>query len=355
MPNQPTTPLLIALSITATLHAQAQQIVVPATRATTDATSHLWLPGAANDVRQQTLIGESHLTAMIGKTIHAIEFRRTAADEIYTGGLANMVIALSTSTQSTLEASSTFASNIGSAPQQVFTGTVTFPTSPPGTGATVAWSPDNIVRIQFTTPFSYTGGRLCLDVTGTPIAGQSPGWWMADAEFEDIPGTVTNLGGGCGPHANSSFVAEYSLMVGGYAKMFAYGSPDGLAIAAIGQPGSPVPLSILGFATPGNCNLMLGTLDILVPTIFLTSPDPLAAPFGARADFELKIPNVPGAQGLTLATQWFDWTQLATTNAVEWTITSTPTIDMAAVEGHPLETNGNVSIHQAHVIRFEYQ
>lgn len=344
------------LALATTVYAQApQHVVVPSPYASTDAISYNWLAGASRVVRQQTLVGASHLTAVVGKAIHAIEFRRTAANEVYAGGTATMSVNLSTSALPALEVSSTFANNIGTPPVQVFNGTVTFPTSPPATGPTVAWTTNNIVRIQFTSPFIYNGGRLCIDITGTPIANQTADWWMADAEFEDIPGTVTDLGGGCGPHAHSGFVAEYSLVVGGYAKMTAYGSPYGLAIAAIGQPGNPLPLSILGFAPPGNCNLMLGTLDILEPMLFVPAPNPLLASVGGRADFELKIPNLPGAQGVTFATQWFDWTQSSTTNAMEWTVMSTPTLDMALVEGHPLEARGNVSPHSAHVIRFEYQ
>ena len=352
--KQPMTCPLLAVALATSLHAQTQNIVVPSTHTTNDAVSINQIAGT-DDIRQQTLIGANHLTAMVGKSITAIEFRRSAADEIYAGGTVNMIVTLSTSTSSTLAASSTFADNVGTASTQTFHGAVTFPTSPPALGPTVTWSPNNVVRIQFTTPFAYAGGRLTIDITGAPIAGQEPGWWMADAEFEDIPATVTDLGGGCGTFANMSFVSKYPLVVGGHAYMSAYGTPYGLAIAAIGQPGNAIPLHALGFATPGSCDLMLSTLDILEPMLFLPDPDPLLAPMGARAHFELKIPNVPGAQGLTLATQWFDWTETATTNAIQWTVASIPTLDMALIEGHPQEAKGTVSVHKAHVFRFDYQ
>ncbi len=348
--------LMTAAFLVSSLGAQTpQHLVVPPAYANTDAVSFNWLAGASRSVRQQTLIGANHLSAMTNKTINAIEFRRTAENDTFTGGTANMTVTLSTSSAPTHEVSSSFANNIGSTLVQVFSGPVTFPTSPPVAGPTVNWSTNNVVRIQFATPFIYTGGRLCIDITGTPIAGQQANWWMADAEFEDIPGTVTDLGGGCGSYATSSFVAKYSLVVGGYTKMTAYGTPWGLAIAAIGNPGNPVPLGALGFTAPGNCNLMLSSLMILEPMLFIPDANPILASSGGRADFELKIPNIPGAQGLTLATQWFDWTETATTNALEWTILATPTLDMALVEGHPLEPTGNVTGHLAHVMRFEYQ
>jgi len=351
-----TASLITAMAMASSLAAQVpQHLVVPPAYANTDAISFNWLAGASRDVRQQTLIGANHLTALHGTAIEAIEFRRTAENEIFTGGTTNLTVTLSTSTSPTHDVSSSFANNIGSTQVQVFSGAVTFPTSPAVVGQTVNWTANNVVRIQFTTPFLYSGGRLCIDITGTPIIGQNADWWMADAEFEDIPGTISDLGGGCGTYANSSFIAEYSLVVGGYAHMTAFGSPFGLAIAAIGQSGGPVPLSALGFTPPGNCNLMLSSLMILEPMLFIPDSNPIVAASGGRADLELKIPNIPGAQGLTLATQWFDWSETATTRALQWTIASTPTLDMALIEGHPLEAKGNVTTHLAHVIRFEYQ
>ena len=349
-----TVSLIIAIAMASSLTAQSH-IVVPSSYGTTDGNSHNWLGGASHLQRQQTLIGANHLSAMVNKTISAIEFRRTAGNQTFAGGTANMTVTISTSTSTTKDVSSTFANNIGSAPVQVFSGNVTLPTSPPTVGPTVNWTPNNVVLISFTTPFLYTGGRLCIDITGTPIAGQEANWWMADAVFEDIPGTVTDLGGGCGTYSDRASIQDYSLMVGGYAHMTAFGSPLGLAIAAIGAPGTPLPLSALGFTPPGNCNLMLSSLMILEPMLFIPDSNPIVAANGGRADFELKIPNIPGAQGLTLATQWFDWSETATTRALQWTITSTPTVDMALIEGTPLGSTGNVTANLAHVIRFEYQ
>jgi hypothetical protein len=358
--HKPTTrlPLLTAMAVAVapSLVAQNQQhLVVPAAFGATDAISFNWLAGASREVRQQTLIGANQLSAMVGKAIEAIEFRRSADSAAFAGGAAHMTVTMSTSAASTHEVSSYFASNHSPNSLQVFSGTVGFPTSPPAPGPSVGWTADNTVRIQLTSPFLYAGGRLCIDITGTPIAGQNANWWMADAEFEDIPGSVTDLGGGCGTYANSSFIAENSLVVGGYAHMTAYGSPLGLAVAAIGQSGSALPLALLGFNPPGNCNLMLGSLITLEPMLFAPDSNAIIASSGGRADLEIKIPNVAGAQGLRLATQWIDWSEAATTNALEWTIASTPTLDMVLIEGNPLEATGNVTAYLAHVMRFEYQ
>lgn len=83
---------------------------------------------------------------------------------------------------------------------------------------------------------------------------------------------------------------------------------------------------------------------------------PELAARGGRADLELPIPALPALLGVTLTTQWFDWTQQATSDAIEWTIAPTlPTLDMALVEGHPSEATGLATPHIAPVLRFEFQ
>lgn len=138
--------------------------------------------------------------------------------------------------------------------------------------------------------------------------------------------------------------------------MIAYGSPNGLAIAVIGPQSPPIPLTTLGFTPPGACDLRIFPVDILIPMFFVPDPDPVFAGNGGRADLRVKIPNLPGAQGLTLTTQWFDWTQQATSNALEWTIAaSAPSLDMASIEGHSGSPTGKASVHIAPVIRLEHQ
>ena len=347
-----------AASLAVALSAQSHT-VAPTAYATNDAISFNWVAGASQAVRQQTLVGASHLTSMVGQNIHAIELRRSAKNATFAGGSSNLSVQLSISPNAPLDCSSIYAHNVGPAPLQVFNGTITFPTSPPTTGTTVDWTANNIVRIAFSTPFYYAGGTLCIDINGAPIAGLEANWWMADAEFEDLPGTVTNLGGGCGnyggPNSEWASVQRRSLVAGGTAQMFAYGTPNGLGVAAIGQKSTVgTPLSLLGFNSPVGCELFLSTLDVLEARIFV--PDTEAPSRGGRADVELKIPGISAVLGLSLATQWLDWSQSATSNAIEWTIApAVPSLDMALVDGDPQEANGNVTVHLAHVIRFEYQ
>src|SRR5688572_11508272 len=88
--------LIVAFSPVFTVaQAPPQHLVVPAAHAQNDAISHVWLPGASQDVRQVTLVGAGHLQSLVGRELTAIEYRRSAANEIYLGGTANMTVELS--------------------------------------------------------------------------------------------------------------------------------------------------------------------------------------------------------------------------------------------------------------------
>jgi hypothetical protein len=351
---------VVSLFVGTTQLAAQSTAVVPAAHASSDAVRMLMVPGGAMDLRQQTIIGAAHLQGLVGRTLTAIEFRRDASGNTHQGGAAQLTVRLSSATRPPLEVASAFADNAGTS-VEVFQGTIQFPTSPPAAGPVVPWTAANTVRIAFTTPYSYAGGPLCLDITGSPVAGQAVTWWPVDAECEALAATTTDLGGGCGAYGGANHEGAYvtpgSLVPGGHAHLFAHGTPFGLAIAAIGQR-SPVgvPMSLLGFASPAGCDLHLATIDVLLAAVFVPDPHPMLALAGGRADVELKIPAIPQALGFTATAQWFDWSASTTSNAIEWTIApSIPTLDMALVEGHALEATGTATVHLAHVMRFEYQ
>jgi hypothetical protein len=353
---------LVALILASAAAAQTtQHLVVPAAYTTNEAISYEWIAGASDPQRQQTLVGASHLQAMVGRAIWGISLRRTAKDEIYQGGTADLTVTLSTGARAPLEISTAYADNAGANATLVFQGPVTLPTSPAITSATVPWTPDNVVEIPFQTPFLYTGGTLCIDVLGQPIQGQQANWWMADAEFEDIYGEITDLGGGCGafggPSRAWSSTAVRTLVPGAYAQFWAEGPANSFAFAIFGATSpAAIPLQSFGVGGPG-CDLWIDPGLVLAANVapFVPETHPLLIGRGT-AFVELKLPGAPWVFGLTLTTQWLELSQMATSNAIEWEVASQiPTLDMALVEGHPSQTTGNVSVHLAHVLRFEHR
>jgi hypothetical protein len=353
------TPLLVCLI--ACSGAAQQAHVVPASFALADAVAFGWLPGASRALRQQTLVGANHLTARVGQTLTAIEFRRSAANEHYQGGVTSLTVTVSTAPHPPLQASNAFAANTGASATQVFSGLVTIPASPPDVGPNVAWSAANIVRVPLVTPFQYTGGPLCIDIVGTPVSGMNANWWMADAMFEDISGSATNLGGGCGAYGGPSHewsnVASRSLLPGAFARFFAYGPPMSIGIVAFGSRApAPIPLSMLGLGSAPGCEIMLGSLDVLMAAVFEPEANTSLLARGGIAEVRFKIPATPAVFGVTMTTQWLEWSQMATSNAIEWSVASQiPTLDMALLEGHPQEATGELTVHLAHVIRLEWQ
>ncbi|MBL9075879.1 MAG: hypothetical protein JNL08_00160 [Planctomycetes bacterium] len=311
-------------------------------------------------MRQQTMIAASHLTALVGHPIMAFELRRNAANETYAGGTAHLTVKLSTAPHDPLSSSPEFAANVGGDEVQVFSGNVTLPTSPPAVGPAVAWSAANTIRVEFSTPFVYLGGTLCVDVTGIAVGGLNADWWMADAACEGIKGTAVDLGGGCGPYGGPqsqwSHVATRTLVAGGQARFFAYGEPWTVGVAVFGTGMVPgIPLAWLGFPSPPTCELHLASILLLSPVVFEPDANLQLAHRGGLGDVRLPFANDGSFLGVTFTTQWLELSQWQTSNAIEWTTAAAPPqLGMTLVEGHPAEASGELSAHLAHVFRFEY-
>lgn len=350
-----------ALLASANARAQAPQTtVVPAAFATADANSYLWVAGASRSLRQQTLIGSSHLTALLGRSITALELRRTARNQSFPGGTIQVSVALAVSPRTPLRSSRTFAANLGTAAVTVFTGAVALPASPATAGPTVPWTASNTVRIAFQTPFVYTGGTLCVDLVAAPVAGQLAHGWLADAVFEDVAGTIAPVGAGCGgyggPSRAWSAIDERKLVPGAHADFFADGPHNALGFAVFGtRSAAPIPLTMLGLPSPG-CELHLASIDAILPAIFVPEVHPLLQAGPARADVQFWIPDDAAVFGTSMTTQWFEFSQLTTSNAIEWAIAAAlPSTDLTSIEGDPNAPEGNVAVGHAHVLRFESQ
>jgi hypothetical protein len=357
----PIRPLLTFAATAAALVAQTPQFTtIPAAYATAEANSLEWVAGTGAPVRQQTLIGASHLTGLIGQSLTALELRRAAYNQNFQGATMNWTITLSNAPRNPLQCDEVFANNVGSNPVVVFQGTVTAPASPANTSNAIPWTANNVIRATFQQPFVYTGGTLCLDIVGTPIQGQTSDWWVSDAVWEDVPGTHVEVGAGCGLYGGVAkrwaFTDEYSLMPGARASFWAYGAPNSFAIAVFGGTSpAPIPLSSFGLNAP-NCNVHIDPMAVLGTSIafFVPMQSPLFTE--GRAAVAVQLPAHPWTFGLTLTTQWFDLLQPATSNAIQWTVGSQiPALDMAHVDGDPSDARGHVTIHLAPVYRFEHQ
>jgi hypothetical protein len=358
---QPSLRFALIAAATSSLIAQSHR-VVPATNATSDALAYEWMAGATA-LQRQILVGESHLTQVIGKSIQAIELRRTAVAEQYIAGSMTWNLSLSIAPHLPVACSHTFVANVGPSPVNVFNGTVNLPASPPtgAPGTAVPWTPANTVRVAFTTPFAYQGGTLCLDIVGTPIAGQTT-WWMADAAEEVITGSsAVEVGAGCGSYGGPtrawSRVDVRSLVPGGHAVFRARGTPNGPALAIFGAAmPNAFPMAILGMPTP-NCQCHLDPFNLLafLPAVFVPETNPLAFA-SATAKVVVPLPASASIAGYFTTIQWLDLIDESTSNAFTWTVGATlPTLDMALVEGHPSLATGHATNYLAPVLRFEYQ
>ncbi|MCA8966119.1 MAG: hypothetical protein KDC48_14630 [Planctomycetes bacterium] len=353
-----------AALLSAALAAQSPTLhqTVPAAYAATDANSLLWVAGTGTDVRQQTLIGASHLTNLLGRELLALEIRRTASADAFAGATADWTVQLSHTNRDPLGADRIMDNNVGANAATVFQGLVTAPNSPATTGSAVPWSTANTIRVVFQTPFVYAGGTLCVDIVGHALPGQTSDWWVGDAVFEDISGTTTTIGNGCGMFGGSNhdwaYVCERTLLPGAFAQFRAHGTTGTFAVAMHGLPAAaPVPLSAFGVPAPG-CSVALDPTQLLSSQVamFAGTNDPFWPASHGTANVFVALPADPWIFGLTLATQWFDLGQPATSNAVQWTVANQmPSLDLAYIDGVPDDPIGLVTVHHAPVYRFDYR
>lgn len=348
---------LFALAFASFVSAQ-QHLVVPSGFANQDGNGRELVPGFVGSGREQLLVGASHLSAMVGKTIQAIEFRRHNFDAAFVGAAANVSVTMSISPQSPLQTSSVFAQNAGPNPVQVFQGQVTAPSSPqPAANATIGWTNDNIVRVVFQTPFLYQGGTLCIDIAGVEVPQLPYARWTADAVFVPSDATVVDLGPGTGPHANHlgqwSFVGSSELSAGSHAEMLAVGGPYTFCVAMLGHAAPfPVPLNALGIGAPG---AMCYLDEIYLSQLTVLAPPPVPGLVLGVGHWDLWLPNQPWILGAELASQWLELPGWNVSNGIRFTVaTAMPTLDMAMVTGGIADPEGTRTVNLAHIVRFEH-
>jgi hypothetical protein len=81
---------------------------------------------------------------------------------------------------------------------------------------------------------------------------------------------------------------------------------------------------MLGLPSPVDCQLHLLTVDLIAPAIFEPENEPGLLSRGGVAEVRFKLPNLPQVLGLGMTTQWLEWSQFATSNAIEWSVAPAP-------------------------------
>jgi len=251
--------LLFLPVLVGSLASQTQTITVPAALATTDGAGLLEAAGFTRAMRQQFLIGPSHLVAARGRELVALRFRRDGHPVEHVPGSLNLTVRLSASTS--LDArrpEASFVGNHRSPPVLVFQGPLSVPRSPRLRDRNAAtWASPDAVTIPFATPFLYLGGTLCVELEGVPVSGATSSWWSIDAEQFQTRGAVASIGQGCGETASRvtrmASADARTLVPGSTARFLAFGPPNGMAIMFFAtQLVGPIDLGFLG--APG-CNL----------------------------------------------------------------------------------------------------
>jgi hypothetical protein len=205
--------------------------------------------------RQQLIIDAAHLQGALGRSLTAISFRRDAQyQDSLASAQAQVVVRIGVSQRSSSSPSSTLSDNLTSA-TEVFRGVATVPPSPAVSGPT-DWSSSNILRIGFTTPFPYSGGDLCIEITGTPV-GPGGVFWPVDAVQDGVVGTVNSVGLACGAYvaANGTnhSLAPSELVLGNTAHFISWGTPNAPAFLLLGFSTLETPIDLSDTAAKRVC------------------------------------------------------------------------------------------------------
>jgi hypothetical protein len=353
------------LAAVGTTLAAQNHIIVPAEAGAADASSVRWIAGFTTGLRQQILIDPHHLTAVAGKRIVALTFRRDAGyARALQGGTVDLTVELGHCPTPAAAPSPIMAQNLGAPPTaECFQGTIVLPSSPAVTGASVPWDAQNSVTIPLSTPFVYTGGTLCIDLLGRPNGPTASPIWPGDAALDSVRGTVQQLGRTCQPTlatpaGGTSRVGPDELVPGSTATFIARGTPHATAILLVGHARrAPLNLAFLGLPS---CDLQLDPVAS-VTTTFGAPPLAFATTVGGEATASIDLPGSTALFGASFAAQWIDaGPPLALTNAVRCGIaTALPTLGMATVtafwDGGGVPATGWVDLGVGHVLRIAFE
>ncbi len=294
-------------SLFASTSTQAQDVIVPATHASTEGSGGLMIPGLGTDGRQQLLLDGVHLTGLQGRALRGLSFRRDLGDGSVMGGAdIDLVVRLAPAARAVDAPATDFSANLGAGVVEVFRGRVHVPQSgSPATGI-VPWAAPYTIDVPFQVDYAYAGGDLVVDVEGAPV-GVPDFHWVADQATSIAEGTVRVFGHGCGPHSpvlgTNSGIAPRELVPGQVATFGLFGEPGALAILGIGLAprSSALDLTILG--APG-CGLFVD--PAMTATTVVSQPVHAAFAVG-HAEVRIPLPGDNALYNARFAAQWFEF------------------------------------------------
>lgn len=316
--------LTVACLLAGTAAAQATggALVVPG-NAPANGNAAMALPGFPQPLRVQLLIDPAHVGPLAGRTIVGLRFRRQQHVRAFAAGSAHWSVQLSQALLPAAAAMPSFAANAG---PSVVVPSIPVQVPPSSGGASLPWDPANVVTVPVP-PFAYSGGTLCIDITGIPDPAPRSEWPVDAVQLPRIDTAVT-VAPGCGMYGggNWSFVEGETLVIGQTTRFSAFGTPGGLGLLLIDVAAVPFAydLSALG-AAPG-CFLHL-TNTVLTQFAGFSAPVVPADPqVGGLAVVAVEVPRAPWFLGAPFADQWLDLSQpqFAASPAHQWAIAATP-------------------------------
>jgi hypothetical protein len=291
--------------------------------------------------------------------LRGVAFRRSHTQDAFSSGTGNLSVRVSTAAV-TLEATNPiFSLNHGPDLSSCYAGPFLAPASPPPPGPAVAWTTANTVQLTFTNPFPYAGGNLCLELDGV-IGANSPALWLADGANNSAAGTVTHYGTACGAYVDvdgrTASAEATTLIPGGTAMFTLMCTPLAPAWMVLAGSQSPFGMELSVYGLPGCYNHMSG----LLATLLSFSPPAQTGMAFSMATAQVRIPTAPWVLGAQYQSQWIDWGQPATSNALSWMVSNNPTtLDVAVVRGFyengQQPSAGEVIRDHALIVRLEFQ
>ncbi len=358
--------LPLAFIIGAPLASQTAAVVVPSGYENA-AGEHIWsLPGGQISERQQIVIDGSLFQSVVGKSLVAIQLRRSTSPVPEPAGDVGLTATVSLAGSHPNNLSQSFFANEGNTPTVVFQGLLALPATPPSTAAPNPWTAPWIAEIPLATPLTYGGGSLIIDLVGnvSQVGGQGPSlWWTQDAAAAPQLGSVAEIGIGCstfGPLAND---VDAERLIAGTTALFRYrGASLSLAAFIMGATSSPQAVDLSLFGAANGCFLHLVPPVSSTFTVVGAAPSANHPQTGGFAYIALPLPLGPATLGAQLAHQWvgFDQGSLTTTRALRWTIAQSPSslgvgVVRATFDGVNLPATGEVRTDVVPIVRLVFQ